>query len=57
MQQPDAGWVSSLACGHETRTQGRPRDGSWISCRACQCQRRVTAVRPVPVVYVQEVLL
>ena len=44
----DAWWVSELKCGHETRTQGRPRDGSWISCRRCQCQRRILAVRPVP---------
>jgi hypothetical protein len=47
------GFVSELACGHETWTHGEPADlgrpgGAWISCHTCQAQRRIVAVRPCP---------
>jgi hypothetical protein len=58
--QPDpcARWVSSLHCGHQARTRGRPRPGSWITCPdgRCQGQRRVDAVAAVPVVLVMDPL-
>jgi hypothetical protein len=58
--QPDpyARWVSSLHCGHQARTRGRPRPGQWITCPdgRCQGQRRVDAVAAVPVVLVQDPL-
>lgn len=58
--QPDAGWVSRLEpCGHSSPVPPLglpPRPGQWISCRGCQCQRRVAAVDG-PAVYVQETLL
>ena len=55
---PLARWVSSLHCGHEARTRGRPRPGSWITCPdgRCQGQRQVDAVVPVPVVLVMDPL-
>ena len=53
---PCARWVSSLRCGHEARTRGRPPLGGWITCRRCQGQRRVDAVAAVPVVLVQDPL-
>jgi hypothetical protein len=60
VQQPDPGarWVSSLHCGHEARTRGRPRLGQWITCpdKWCQGQRRVDGVAAVPVVLVQDPL-
>jgi hypothetical protein len=50
--------VSSLHCGHEARTRGRPRPGQWVTCPdgRCQGQRRVDAVAPVPVVLVMDPL-
>jgi hypothetical protein len=36
------GWAHHLKCGHTTVTRGRPStDGGWISCRACQGQRKI----------------
>jgi len=42
-------WIAHLNCGHETRTQGRPAAGSYVSCPSprCQGQERVTSVSPV----------
>ena len=57
--QPDpcARWVSSLHCGHQARTRGRPRLGQWVTCQGgCQEQRRVDAVAAVPVVLVMDPL-
>lgn len=55
---PCARWVSSLHCGHQARTRGRPRLGGWITCPdgRCQGQRRVDAVAAVPVVLVMDPL-
>jgi DNA (cytosine-5)-methyltransferase 1 len=47
VQQPVGGarFVSSLHCGHEARTRGRPRLGQWVTCQGgCQGQRRVDGV-------------
>jgi hypothetical protein len=58
--QPDpyARWVSSLHCGHQARTRGRPRLGGWITCLdgRCQGQRRVDAVATIPPVMVMDPL-
>jgi hypothetical protein len=55
---PHARWVSSLHCGHQARTRGRPRPGQWVTCPdgRCQGQRRVDAVAAVPVVLVMDPL-
>lgn len=52
----DARWVSSLHCGHQARTRGRPRPGSWITCPdgRCQGQRRVDAVAALPLTEPEE---
>ena len=58
----EARWVAALDCGHDAPVPPLgvpPRPGQWVSCPVAGCRRqgRVAAVRPVPVVYVQDVLL
>lgn len=60
MSEHPVHWTAHLKCGHETSTQGRPSEGSWISCRSCQNQQRIGRVSPVlhgvPAGWVQEPL-
>jgi hypothetical protein len=49
------GFSASLACGHQTpayapdgHPYGRPQAGSYVTCRPCQGQRRVTGCTRVP---------
>lgn len=40
-------WTATLACTHETATQGRPSEGNWVSCDTCHTQEQILSVAPI----------